>query len=111
MMIGLFYLAVLASVPLAAGRLGALAQRRVEIGERPHAPARRVGAAAVGAHRVDLGRRAVLVALGERVPLGVDRRVRLDLEATPRPARAVAGHDRLQPRQGVDPDLRHQAPR
>ena len=61
-------------------RVGAAArrvrrERRVEVRHDAHAPAGRVGRAAVGPHGVDLGRRAVLVAREERVLLGVDRRL------------------------------------
>jgi hypothetical protein len=55
---------------------------------------------------VQFGRRAVLVALGERVLRGIDRLGRVDVELGPRALRALAGDDRAQPAEGVDADLR-----
>src|SRR3954466_15171866 len=51
----------------AGGRGGVGGQGRVQVGHHAHAPAGRVGPRVVGAVGGDLGRRAVLVAGGERV--------------------------------------------
>ena len=94
------------------GRSGASGrQRRVEVRHDAHRPARRVGRAAVRAHRVDLGRRAVLVALGERVGRGVDRRRRVGASSPPpgRPARSPATIARRPVSGSTGP--RHRAPR
>ena len=84
-------------------------ERGVEVGHDPHRPARACpGAPPPGRTRVDLGRRAVLVALGERVGLGVDRRGRASARSPP-PGRvgALAGDDRPLPGERVDAQLRH----
>ena len=60
--------------PAAAPRhLATVAERRIEVRDHPRPPARRVGRAAARPQRVELGRRAVLVALAERAVLGALR--------------------------------------
>jgi hypothetical protein len=82
-------------------------ERRVQVGHDAQRPARPVRLAALGADGMDLGRRAILVALEERVGLGIDRLRRLDGVAVAGPRGASGGDDRLQPRQRVDADLVH----
>ncbi len=91
-----------------AGRLrGIQRQRRIQVRHDPHGPAGRVGLAAAGAHRVQLGRRAVLVALGERVALHVDRDRRRAGGLAAGAHRALAGDDHLVSAERVDSDFRH----
>ena len=61
--------------PRAAGRVASGLSAGKRFGHDAHRPAGRVGRGLVRAQRVELRRRAVLVALEERVALGVDRRV------------------------------------
>jgi hypothetical protein len=84
-----------------------VAERGVEVRHHAHEPAAAVLCAAVGSQRVDLWRRAVLVAFQERVALGVDRRLGLDAEAAAGAGGALAGDDRLQPGERVDAELGH----
>jgi hypothetical protein len=95
---------------VARRRLGVLEQRRIEVRHDAHAPARRVGTARAGADRVHLGRRLVLVALGEGIAGGIDRWTRGDGEDVARAVGAPGGDDRLEPGERVDPDLvRHRS--
>ena len=82
-------------------------QRRVEVRHHPHRPPGRVRRPTAGAQRVELRRSAVLVTLGERVALGVDRLCRSAGRLAPGTPGALSGDDRLVPAQRVDPDLRH----
>ena len=84
-------------------------ERRVEVGHHPHAPAGRVGRAAV--RRAARRPRA---ASGPRGPrgtgrLGVDRRRSPPAEPGAGPVAALAGDDHAQPGQRVDPQLRQGA--
>ncbi len=86
-------------------------QRRVEVRHHAHRPTRGVGSAAVRAQRVDLGRRAVLVAFRKRVRSRIQCRRGRHGELTAGAPGAGAGHDRAVPAQGVDAQLRVAAPR
>ena len=89
------------------GRAVPAGQGRVEVGHHAHPPAGAVRCGPVLAKRVQLGGSAVLVALGERVALGVDRGPLLRGEPGAGPLAALAGGDHPQARQGVYPELRH----
>src|SRR5262249_22167461 len=89
-------------------RGGIRIERRVLVRHHADRPPGRVRRTAVRAHGVDLGRRLILVTLGERVALGVDRRIRWDLEPATGAVGALTGDDRLETRQRVDANLRHQ---
>src|SRR5207245_10025043 len=84
---------------------------RIQVGHDPHAPAGRIGPAAVGTQGVELGRRELLVALGERILCGVDACVARVLARKPwrsaRALRALAGDDRLVPAERVYSEFRH----
>ena len=78
----------------------AVRERGIEVRHDPHLPA------AVVTQRVELRRRAVLVAGGERVALGIDRLARRHVEERARARAALARDDHPQARERVDAQLR-----
>ena len=88
-------------------RRAARVERRIEVGHDAHAPARGVRRTAVGAQRVGLRRRAVLVTLEEGILLGVDRVGRRGGQAAARPRGAVGSDDRPVAGERIDADFGH----
>ena len=85
-------------------------ERRIQVRHHADGPAGRVGLAAVGPDRVQLGRRAVLVALGERIGLRVESAApAVGAQLAARASGAGPGDDRPLAGQRVDAGSR--APR
>ena len=87
----------------------AVGEGGIEIGHHAHEPPGGVRSTPAGAERVKLRRGSLLVPLEERVGLGIHGGPCGDGELAPGPPGALAGDDRPQPGQRIEPELRQAA--